>query len=130
MPGLPRWGVPWSTLGVGLGLVLGLAGTILILLGLFNLGTNLTPFPRPLASNTLVESGVYALVRHPIYSGIIIGAVGWACLFASTLTVIYALILFIFFDIKSRQEEQWLVEKHANYGDYQKRVRKLIPFVY
>lgn len=130
MPGLPLWEPPWSTIGFGLGLLLGLMGAGLILLGLFNLGTNLTPFPRPRANNTLVDTGAYAMVRHPIYSGIIIGAVGWACLFASTLTLMYALILFLFFDIKSRQEEKWLADKHPQYQTYQDRVCKLLPFIY
>jgi protein-S-isoprenylcysteine O-methyltransferase Ste14 len=109
---------------------LGLLGLILILLGLFSLGTNLTPFPRPREDNRLVETGVYGLVRHPIYSGLVLGSLGWACLLASSLTLGYALILFLFFDIKSRQEEKWLAGKHAHYRAYQNRVRKLIPFIY
>lgn len=129
-PGFPLWAPPWSTIGLGLGLLLGLIGAGLILLGLFSLGPNLTPFPHPRDNNTLVESGAYGLVRHPIYSGIILGAFGWACLFASTLTLIYALILFLFFDIKSRQEEKWLADKHPHYQAYQQRVRKLLPFIY
>jgi len=130
LPGLPLWGSPWSTIGLVLGLILGMVGAGLILLGLMSLGSNLTPFPRPRDNNTLVDTGVYAIVRHPIYSGIILGAIGWACLFASTLILIYARILFFFLDIKSRQEERWLAEKHPSYEVYQKRVRKLIPFVY
>ena len=94
------------------------------------MGPNLTPFPHPRDNNSLVETGVYGLVRHPIYSGIILGAIGWAGLFASTLTLIYALILFLFFDLKSRQEEKWLANKHPHYRAYQQRVRKLLPFIY
>jgi protein-S-isoprenylcysteine O-methyltransferase Ste14 len=128
---LPLWDPPWSSIGLGIGLLLGLIGAGLILLGFFSLGPNLTPFPRPRDNNTLVETGVYGLVRHPIYGGIILGAVGWACLFGSTLlTLIYALILFLFFDIKSRQEEKWLTDKHPQYRAYQHRVRKLLPFIY
>jgi protein-S-isoprenylcysteine O-methyltransferase Ste14 len=39
-------------------------------------------------------------------------------------------IIVIFFDIKSRKEEQWLVERFSAYVNYQGRVRKLIPWVY
>jgi len=70
------------------------------------------------------------LVRHPIYSGIILGSFGWGLLNNSLLTLLLALILFIFFDIKSRREEQWLSEKYVNYSTYQARVRKLIPLIY
>ena len=130
MIGLPTWPLPWSTLGVILGLVLGGFGVVLMLGGLASLGDNLTPFPRPKADSHLVDSGAYRLVRHPIYSGLIFGAFGWALFRASTLMVVYALILFIFFDIKSRFEELWLADKFAGYASYQTRVRKLIPFVY
>ena len=39
-------------------------------------------------------------------------------------------ILFLFFDVKSHREEKWLASKYADYGHYQKRTRKLIPFLY
>jgi protein-S-isoprenylcysteine O-methyltransferase Ste14 len=41
-----------------------------------------------------------------------------------------AAALFFFFDLKSRQEERWLAEAYAGYQDYQRRVRKLIPWIY
>ena len=129
-PGLPRWSAPWSTVGVWLGLAIGLVGAGLVLAGLLWLGRNLTAVPHPKADSTLVQSGAYAIVRHPIYSGIILGAFGLGLLKASTLVILYALILFLFFDIKSRREEQWLAAKFSDYSQYQQRVRKLIPFVY
>jgi protein-S-isoprenylcysteine O-methyltransferase Ste14 len=95
-----------------------------------SLGTNLTAVPHPKDNATLVQSGAYKFVRHPIYSGIILAGIGFAFVTNGTLTFLYVLILFLFFDIKSRREEQWLAEKYSDYHDYQKRVKKLIPFVY
>lgn len=129
-PGLPRWATPWSTAAFWLGLVMGLAGAGLLLAGLVTLGQNLTAVPHPKDNATLVQTGAYALVRHPIYSGIILGAIGLALLQASTLVLLYALLLLLFFDIKSRREEQWLAAKFSRYPQYQQRVRKLIPFIY
>jgi protein-S-isoprenylcysteine O-methyltransferase Ste14 len=77
-----------------------------------------------------VVTGPYRLVRNPIYSGLIFGAFGYALWVNGWLTLGYALLLFIFFDIKSRKEERWLAEKFPDYGAYQQRVRKLIPWVY
>jgi protein-S-isoprenylcysteine O-methyltransferase Ste14 len=57
-------------------------------------------------------------------------ALGWALWVTSWLTLGYAMVLFVFFDIKSRREEQWLKAKFSGYAAYQKRARKLIPFVY
>jgi len=78
----------------------------------------------------LVDSGPYAIVRHPIYSGLIIAALGWALVVHGMLTRAYTVALFAFFDIKSRREERWLCEKFSEYGEYQRRVRKLLPWLY
>jgi len=113
-----------------IGGVLAGAGLLLALAGLLALGPNLSALPHPKDDAELVESGPYRLVRHPIYSGVILGAIGWALLNASLLTLIYAVLLFVFFDIKSRCEERWLRRKFAGYAAYQARVSKLLPFIY
>jgi len=105
-------------------------GGLLAVAGIFGLGANLTALPYPKDEATLVETGPYRLVRHPIYSGVILMAFGWALWVHGWLTIGYAIILFVFFDVKSRREEQWLKGKFPDYAAYQKRVRKLIPFVY
>jgi len=130
LPGLPRWGTPAATATLIAGALLIVAGGALGATGLLNLGRNLTPLPHPKDDATLVQSGAYAIVRHPIYSGLILGALGWALVVASWLTLAYAVILFMFFDIKSRREERWLAGKFADYAAYQRRVRKLLPWVY
>lgn len=112
------------------GLVLSTAGALLIVVGMLQLGSDLTPFPRPQDNMTLVQNGAYGIIRHPLYGGLVIGAVGWSLLIASVMSLVYTLVLFVFFDIKSRREEGWLSEKFPEYAAYQKRVKKLIPFVY
>lgn len=99
-------------------------------LGLFTLGRNLSPFPKPIAGGTLVTTGVYGIVRHPIYTGLILGTLGWGLLMSSLLGVALAIILLVFFDLKSRREETWLAETYAAHADYRKRVKKLIPWIY
>lgn len=106
------------------------AGSLLALAGVFDLGRNLTPLPRPKDNATLVQTGAYRIVRHPIYSGLIMMVWGWALWAQDWFLMGYAVALFIFFDFKSRREELWLREKFPEYAAYQTRVRKLIPFVY
>jgi protein-S-isoprenylcysteine O-methyltransferase Ste14 len=130
LAGLSRWGAPWSGMSLIAGLGLGLAGGALALAGLVHLGRNLTALPHPKDDATLVEGGAYGLVRHPIYSGLILASFGWALIVSSPLTLLYAGVLLLFFDIKSRREERWLSAKFSAYLTYQRRVRKLIPFVY
>jgi protein-S-isoprenylcysteine O-methyltransferase Ste14 len=130
LPGLPQWGAPWSVVSLIAGLALGMVGGLLALAGLINLGNNLTALPHPKDDAVLVRSGAYALVRHPIYSGLVLAAFALALVTSSPAAIVYATILLVFFDVKSRREERWLVERYGDYAAYQKRVRKLIPFVY
>jgi protein-S-isoprenylcysteine O-methyltransferase Ste14 len=119
---------PWpATMG---GLLLMVVGAGLLLAALLKLGRNLTPLPFPKDGGTLVQTGAYRFVRHPIYSGGLTLAFAWALCVHGVLTLVYAAALFVLFDVKSRREERWLVEKFPEYRDYQRRVRRLIPFLY
>ncbi|OQA44531.1 MAG: Isoprenylcysteine carboxyl methyltransferase (ICMT) family protein [Chloroflexi bacterium ADurb.Bin325] len=120
---LPTW-------ARGLGLIFLAAGGVLGTWGMIALGRNLTPFPRPIDGGSLVTAGPYRFVRHPIYAGLILGTLGWALLRSNLLGVLLDVVLFLFFDLKSRREERWLAESYAGYGAYRRQVRKLIPFVY
>jgi protein-S-isoprenylcysteine O-methyltransferase Ste14 len=129
-PGWPKWIAPFTWLGsIGGGMLL-LAGILLLVTAIFRLGPNLTAVPYPKEQGILIETGPYQLVRHPIYCGAILIALGWGLLVHGWLTLGYAIILLVFFDIKSRREEEWLKAKFPGYKEYQKRVRKLIPFIY
>lgn len=126
-------GAAWAGLG-GLGLVLGvlllLAGGLLSFWGLVSLGRNLSALPHPLDEAEFVRSGPYNLVRHPIYSGLILAAFGWGLFVNGYLTLAYALVLFLFFDLKTRREEKYLRLKFSEYTQYATEVKKLIPFLY
>ena len=78
----------------------------------------------------LIESGPYALARHPIYTGLIVMALGTAINYGRVIGFV------LFFSIcgavwwKARQEER-IMSKHFpdSYADYKQRVHALIPFV-
>jgi protein-S-isoprenylcysteine O-methyltransferase Ste14 len=126
----PIWAAPYTWFGsIGGGILL-LAGSLLFIVAIFRLGSNLTAVPYPKEKGALVETGPFRLVRHPMYCGIILIAFGWALLVHSWLTIGYAVVLLLFFDVKSRREEMWLKVKYPGYVTYQKRVRKLIPLIY
>jgi len=105
-------------------------GGALSLAGLVGLGRRLTPLPFPKDGADLMQAGPFALVRHPIYSGVLALAFGWTLWVQGWLTLAYALALFVLLDAKSRREERWLVGKFPEYAGYQRRVRKFIPFIY
>lgn len=130
LPGWSTWDGLWRIITIVAGLGMGGLGGLLVFAGLFSLGSNLTAVPKPKEDAHMVEHGAYRWVRHPIYSGIILGAFGLGLLRGGWLSLLYTLILFFFFDVKSRREEEWLREKYDDYEAYQQRVPKLIPFLY
>ena len=126
-PGWPdsaRW---WLK---GVGALLVFAGALVIVSAARELRSGLTPFPRPADSGELVESGPYAVVRHPIYSGGILLFSGislalswWALAGTAVLAVVWGL--------KARIEERLLSARYGGYVDYARRTRyRLVPFVY
>jgi protein-S-isoprenylcysteine O-methyltransferase Ste14 len=120
---LPGWLVAAGALILAIG---GVFGT----LGLLALGQNLSPFPKPIEGGQLVTTGVYGIVRHLIYTGLILGTLGWSLLMAAPVGLALFVALFVFFDLKSRREEAWLLESYPDYRAYRARVKKLIPWVY
>jgi protein-S-isoprenylcysteine O-methyltransferase Ste14 len=120
----------WKYIGWGLTGLFSLIASILLLGGSLELGKNLTPLPYPKDDGKLVTSGIYSVVRHPIYSGVIFLAIAYSCWKLSLTHIIGAMLLFLFFDIKARKEESWLRIKFSDYDVYQTRVKKLIPRIY
>ncbi len=133
-PFIFRWISAWEFKGSWFtslsGSALFFAGIIIAATGVISLGKNLTPLPLPRENSALIVTGAYRYVRHPIYSGIIFMAFGWALWRHNWITVGLALLLSAFFDIKSRFEERLLQAKFPAYMEYRKRVRKLLPFIY
>src|SRR5262245_20292441 len=74
--GRSAWPAPWGWLAWIAGGLLLMLGLALVTLGGLALGRNLSPLPHPTDEAILVETGIYGLVRHPIYSGLIAGCFG------------------------------------------------------
>jgi protein-S-isoprenylcysteine O-methyltransferase Ste14 len=99
-------------------------GVFLSLAGFRRLGAALTPFPRPMAEQTLREHGIYRRVRHPIYGGVLLLAIGLTAL-TSPWCAVPTAALALLFDRKRRREEAWLAETYPGYEDYRHRVTRV-----
>jgi len=136
--GLPasigRGFLPWpATLNAGrepLGLVLLLIGSAMTAIAIGSLGRSLTPFPKPTSAGTLITNGIYRLVRHPIYGGIVILALASGLRGETLIGIPLAALAAVFFDRKASAEEGWLIERFPEYESYRQRTRKLIPFLW
>jgi protein-S-isoprenylcysteine O-methyltransferase Ste14 len=127
----PSWSGEIRLATSSIGVVLMVGGLAFVVLGVRHLQGRdaLTPLPFPRDEAALVETGVYGVVRHPIYSGVIIGTAGWGLLTASPAALAMALGLFAFFDLKSRREETWLERRFPGYAAYRARTARLIPWL-
>jgi protein-S-isoprenylcysteine O-methyltransferase Ste14 len=111
-------------------LALAVGGTAMMVRGAVALGRSLTPNPMPRDGRELREEGIYAVIRHPIYGGVILSALGWS-LWLSPAALVPTAATGAFLDLKSRREEMWLVERYSRYRDYRARVRnRFLPLVW
>lgn len=94
------------------------------------IGRNWSPRPAMKEQHELVTGGPYAFVRHPIYSGIILAALGTAStgtLFGAILLV-FAATLFV---SRVAREERIMLELFPDvYPSYQLRTKRLVPFIW
>ncbi len=121
---------PFGWLSFGAGLVMVAAGAWLAYRGIDALGPSLSALPAPAPDGEMVVSGPYERIRHPIYAGVILLAIGWAFLVVSPAAVVMAALLAVWLDLKSRREELWLAERYPGYHAYRARTRRFIPGAY
>jgi protein-S-isoprenylcysteine O-methyltransferase Ste14 len=113
--------VGWTA--VALALVLGGSGAWLI-------RRKITAMPAPVDGAVLLETGPFAIVRHPIYGAVIIGFVGLSLKGGNLAALLLSLLLVPFFLAKTRHEEKLLAERFPQYGQYRQRVRsRILPWV-
>ena len=109
------------------GILFFILGWIIIIFAFLKIGI----IPAIRKKSNLITSGIYSVIRHPIYSGTLISVLGWSILFKSIILTVYFPLLFVFYLVGTVIEEKGLIEEYGNqYSDYKKKVTKrLIPFI-
>jgi protein-S-isoprenylcysteine O-methyltransferase len=112
-------------------------GVLLLLLGLgfavwarFVLGRNWSGIVTVKEDHTLITRGPYAWVRHPIYSGILLGLLGTAVTVGTVLSLVEVPVIAFALWLKLRTEERFMLETFGEqYSVYRQHVKALIPRV-
>lgn len=79
------------------------------------------------APGELVTRGLYSRVRHPIYSGLILGLIGIALVTADALSIAVAAGGLVAVAVQARLEEEFLGGRYAHYNDYMSRTGRFWP---
>jgi protein-S-isoprenylcysteine O-methyltransferase Ste14 len=108
--------------------VLEWVGAAVLVVGLVNLGRSLTPLPSPVPHGELRTGGLFRLVRHPIYSGIMALTIGVSIRSGSLGVVAAAAFLVGWFMLKARWEEARLAVRYPGYAAYAAHTPRFVPF--
>lgn len=119
-PGIPRI--------LLLGWVLEFVGIVGVLVCAASLGRSLTAVPLPKEDGQLSTARLYRYVRHPMYSSVLIFALGIAVDSGSAFKYLLTVFLYILFHFKSVYEEKYLRLKYPDYASYAERIPRFIPF--
>jgi protein-S-isoprenylcysteine O-methyltransferase Ste14 len=128
--GLLAWRfVPMSAATGYVGLALTMTGCAFAIWARFYLGSNWSGRPTIKQDHTLIRSGPYRLVRHPIYTSIVVAMLGTAIYIGEIRALIGTVLALIALKLKSRLEEAFMTERFgAEYAQYKQQVKALIPF--
>ncbi|MFK7601276.1 methyltransferase family protein [Deinococcus sp. SM5_A1] len=111
------------------GLTLMALGGAVVVGGGRTLGGNLSALPELLDTSELVTTGLYAQIRHPIYSGLLALGLGWGILRGSPEALGWTAALAALFHFKSAREEKALLARFPAYAAYRKRTKRFVPGV-
>ncbi len=112
-----------------LGIPLAIGGLFLVMAAFLQLNKNLTMLPTPVKNATLITTGVFKYMRHPIYTGIFLIALGYAMVEYNFDQLMIALMILLLFEIKSNYEEKKLTEHFPDYPVYKSKTNKFFPFI-
>jgi protein-S-isoprenylcysteine O-methyltransferase Ste14 len=124
----------WTIDGEGvrwLGVALYIVGGVLRLWPVFVLGNRFSGLVAIQPGHTLVTGGIYRVIRHPSYLGLLTNSLGWGLAFRSGVGVLLTLILIPLLLARIRSEEALLRDQFgAEYETYRGRTSRLIPGIY
>jgi protein-S-isoprenylcysteine O-methyltransferase Ste14 len=135
---IPRIPLPWlyvqlwpsGYLPFWLGAAVTVAGLLFAVWAREHLGSNWSRSVTIKQGHELITTGPYAVVRHPIYTGILTGFLGMAIAISQVRGFIAFVLIFLALWIKLRMEEQWMRSQFGEtYATYARQTAALMPYL-
>ncbi len=106
------------------------AGLLFSIWGRRHLGNNWSQAVTVKEGHELITSGPYALVRHPIYTGLLLGFLGSAVARGEWRGLLAVALVFAVLWLKLRLEERWMRAQFGEaYESYSRKVSALVPYI-
>jgi protein-S-isoprenylcysteine O-methyltransferase Ste14 len=114
-----------------IGAAVTVAGLLFAVWAREHLGSNWSRSVTIKQGHELITTGPYALVRHPIYTGILTGFLGTAIALSQVRGVICFVLVFLVFWAKLRMEEKWMRSQFGEtYATYAHQTAALVPYLF
>ena len=136
---LPRIPLPWLNrelwpVGLGpfwLGAAVTVGGLLFAVWARQHLATNWSRSVTIKEGHELIQTGPYALIRHPIYTGILAGFLGTAIALSQVRGFLGFVLIFLVLWAKLRMEEQWMRSQFGEtYATYVQHTAALVPYLF
>jgi len=113
-----------------IGLLISVVGAIIACTSRYILGKNWSLSVQRKENHQLIQNGIYKIVRHPIYTGLLLLFIGNAMIVGDYRAIIAVLIVFISLWLKLKKEEKLLTKTFGmEYTEYKNQTRALIPYL-
>jgi len=123
--------VPATPLWQDIGVALTVAGVAFAIWSRFYLGRNWSAKVTVKEEHELIRTGPYSVVRHPIYSGFLLGILGTAVYSGQWNGLVALALILISWKIKTAREESFMESEFGEqYVQYRRDVKSLVPFVW
>jgi protein-S-isoprenylcysteine O-methyltransferase Ste14 len=114
-----------------LGLALFVIGSVLRVGAVFVLGSRFSGLVAIQEGHELVTVGLYRVIRHPSYLGLLLGLFGWDLIFRSGIGLLVSLLFLPPLVARMNSEEALLESEFGGrYAEYRRRTWRLVPFLY